>query len=333
MQLRMHLLKGANGLLYLGPLVAGMSGFGWGMVASFTAIFVVWLIVLRPEQWPQGWRDWRSGMAILSALTIVLSQVALIAVLFALGRGIGAVAGFLPVLLPQVPLAISFMAIPLGRMLWNAGEAAERGLFLDDAARAANAPRAAAAAALAVVPLLALADDAPDAAVALAVGDTMASPTADLRLKALAAALARPEPSPERSPERSHATLRRALILWATEPEVVAPARVPEGMALAFAIADRNADLLRLYVPRALALIAAFPDRVADFPTPAALREMADRARDSASFRDLPDHIQADLRDGLHALARAIDHALAAAARTPAEAARDPAAAGAAQAA
>ena len=92
MQLQIQLLKAVNTLLYIGPLVAGMSGFGWGMVASFTAIFVAWLIVLRPEQWPATWADWRTGSGLLSALTLVLSQVALIAVLFAVGRGIGALA-------------------------------------------------------------------------------------------------------------------------------------------------------------------------------------------------------------------------------------------------
>lgn len=303
MRLQMQLLKGANALLYIGPLVAGMSGFGWGMVASFTAIFVAWLIVLRPEQWPATWADWRTVAGLLSALTLVLSQVALIAVLFAIGRGIGALAGFLPMINPQVPLAISFMAIPLGRMLWNAEEAADRGIFLDEEAEAASAPRVAAAAASAIVPLLNMADDAPDQTVAQAVEEVLNTTSAELRLKTLAAALAQPD--------RSHAALRRALILWASEPEIVAPGVVPQAMALAFAIADRNGDLLRLYVPRALALIAAFPDRAAGFPTPASLRNLAESGTGNGVFLDLPTHLRADLQDGLKALAGAIEKALA----------------------
>jgi len=303
MQLRFQFLKAANALLYLGPLVAGMSGFGWGMVAWFTAIFVAWLVVLRPEQWPATWTDWRSVAGLVSALTLILSQVALIAVLFAIGRGVGALAGFLPVVHPQVPLALSFMAIPLGRLLWNAEDAADRGIFLDDEAAAASAPRMAAAAAASITPLLQLADDAPDQAVAEAVAKTLATPSADIRLGALAKAL--------EGAKRSHAALRQALILWASEPEIVAPGLVPRAMALAFAMAGRNGDLLRLYVPRALALIAAFPDRVVDFPDAAALRALTRSGPANDTFADLPDHLRADLHDGVVALAIAIEQASA----------------------
>jgi hypothetical protein len=83
-------------------------------------------------------------------------------------------------------------------------------------------------------------------------------------------------------------------------------------MAHAFAIADRNADLLRLFLPRAIALIAAFPDRAADFPTPDRLRKVASLGPDTGAFSDLPDHLRADLRDGLQVLARSVERALAA---------------------
>ncbi len=135
------------------------------------------------------------------------------------------------------------------------------------------------------------------------VAEVMGAARPDLRLRALAAALARPD--------RSHAALRRALVLWASEPEHVAAGLVPEGMALAFAVAHGNADLLRLYVPRALALVAAFPDRAADFPAPQALRDTAGADPGSDPASDLPAHLRADLRDGLHALAHAVEGALA----------------------
>ena len=303
MMLRMRLLKGANALLYIGPLVGGMSGFGWGLVASFAAIFVVWLIVLRPEQWPSTGAEWRQPTAWLSALTIVLSQVFLVAILFAVGRGIGVVTGFLPVVDPQLPLAISFIAIPLCRLLWDADKAADRGIFLDDEARAAISPRMAAAAAEAIVPLLNLPDDAEDAQVAVQVNAVLSVPAADLRLHALAAAL--------QQASRSHSALRRSLVLWASEPEIVAPQVVPKAMDLAFRIAEHDSDLLRLYVPRALALVAAFPDRAVDFPSPTRLRETAASELGSGPYSDLPGHLRADLREGLRALADAIEQALA----------------------
>jgi hypothetical protein len=311
---RMRLVKGATALLYIGPLIAGLCGFGWSMLAPFAAIFVVWLMILRPEQWPASPEEWLTGQAWLAALAQVLSQIVLVAVLFGIGRGLGWLADIGTVSVnPVLPLSISFVAIPLCRMLWDSQEAASLGYYLDDEAESAYAESAAGGAARAVIPLLNLPDTAPDTMVASAVADTLAVVTADMRLDALCAALA--------SPHRSHAALRRGLVLWATEPEIVAPGLLPEGMAKAFEIAGGNPDILRLYVPRAVALLTAFPNRVEDFPHPQALREAAEADPDPG--QDLPAHLQADLRDGLLALARSIETTRAAdnvpAARSAAE--------------
>lgn len=297
---RLRLLKGATALLYIGPLFAGISGMAFGILVPFVVIFVVWLLVLRPEQWPATADEWMTAPALGAAVTQVLSQILLVFVLLGAGRGIGALAGFLPVVNPIFPLAVSFLAIPLCRLLWDARAAADQGIFLDDEAEAAEAPRALAEANASILTLLNLADDAPDAEVGTQVAKVMTVVSAGLRLDALAGALSQTG--------RSHAALRRALVLWSSEPEIVAPGRVPGGMANAFAIADGNGDLLRLYVPRALALIAAFPDVATDFPTPAQLRQAAEDGSDLGA--DLPAHLRADLRDGLVALARAVEKAL-----------------------
>lgn len=298
---RMRLVKGATALLYIGPLIAGLCGFGWDMVAYFTAIFTVWLMVLRPEQWPATPAEWLTGHAWLATLTQVLSQILLVGILFGIGRGLGGIANISALTVnPMLPLSISFVSIPLCRMLWDADEAASQGYFLDEEAEFAYADNAAGQAATAIVPLLNLPDTAPDAQVVKAVAAALDVPTAELRLNAATAALA--------NPNRSHAALRRALVLWATEPEIVAPGQVPGSMASAFSIAGGNLDLLRLYVPRAMALIAAFPNRAADFPPPAQLIAAAEA--DAAPDSDLPAHLQADLREGLRALARSVEAAL-----------------------
>jgi len=306
---RIRLLKAATALLYVGPLFAGISGLGWGMVAPFVAVFVVWLMVLRPEQWPASPREWLTLPALGAALTQVLSQILLVTVLLAVGRGIGALAGFLPTVNPILPLALSFLAIPLCRILWDAREAANQGVFLDEEAEIAQAPRAAAEAAAAIVPLLNLPDAAPDAEVMSKTANALSGLAADLRLDALTAALSRPS--------RNHASLRRALVLWCSEPEVVAPARVSNAMARGFALADNNPDLLRLYVPRAMALIAAFPDRAAEFPNPKALRAAAATGFAADTDSELPDHLRADLCDGLVALAGSLERVLTAAPPIP----------------
>ena len=268
------------------------------MVFAFTGIFVVWLMVLRPEQWPSSPGEWLTAPAWLSATAQVLSQVLLVAILFAIGRGLGGLASIGTVEIgPIAPLSISFLAIPLCRILWDAHEAAAQGYFLDEEAEAAHSETSAGAAAMSIIPLLNLPDSAADDAVAAEVARVLDVPAADLRLNALTAALA--------NPSRSHAALRRALVLWSTEPEIVAPGLVAESMANAFDIADRDLDLLRLYVPRAMALINAFPNRAADFPSPDRLRQVADNLPAS----DLPDHLQTDLREGLRTLARTVEDA------------------------
>jgi hypothetical protein len=285
--------------LYVGPLFAGISGLGWGMVAPFVGIFIVWLMVLRPEQWPATPQEWLTLPAWGAAVTQVLSQILLVTVLLAVGRGIGALADFFPQVNPIFPLALSFLAIPLCRMLWDPREAANRGVFLDEEAEIAQAPRAAAEAAAAIIPLLNLPDGAPDAEVMSKTANALSGLAADLRLEALAAALSRPN--------HSHAALRRALVLWCSEPEIVAPARVSNAMARGFAFADGNPDLLRLYVPRAIALIGAFPDRAAEFPDPKDVREAGKGGLAANDASDLPAHLRADLCDGLEALARALE--------------------------
>lgn len=306
---RLRLLKGATALLYFGPLLAGLCGFGWDQVPFFVAIFLLWLVILRPEQWPASLAEWRTLPAWGAALTQLLSQILLITILFAVGRGIGGVAGFLPIVNPILPLALSFLAIPLARSLWDAREAADSGVFLDREAEEAHVPRAAAEAAAAIVPLLNLPDDANAADVAQRVDNVMFATGAALRLNALTAALARPD--------RTHAALRHALVIWASEPEVVAPGLVPDAMANAFSIAEASPDLLRFLVPRAMALIGAFPNRASGFPTPALIRKAAESGLDGGPQNDLPAHLRDDLRVGLLALADAVEAALEKAQEVP----------------
>lgn len=301
MDFRLRAVKGLAVLLYIGPLFAGLGGLGPGMIAPFVGFFLVWLIVLRPEQWPATSAEWLTLSAWGSVLTQVLSQVLLVCVLLAIGRGMGAMVDFSPVIGPFFPLAISFLAIPLCRSLWDSGHAASSGVFLDAEAEAAHAPRAVAQAAAAVVPLLNLPDDMVDSLTTDAVEQVMRPPGTHLRLKALAAALSRPN--------RSHAALRRALVLWVTEPDIVASGEVPGGMAAAFEIAGRDADLLRLYLPRALALIAAFPESAPDFPNSRQLVNLALLELFGDPDHDLPSDLRADLHDGLLALADALGNA------------------------
>lgn len=124
---------GATGLLYLGPLLAGLGGAGWRAVLAFAAVFVLWLVVMRPRQWPRSLGDWRSAPAITQALTQALMQLVLVTLLFALGRAIGGALGLRPAWPGFLPLALSFLAIPLGRLVWDPRKAEETDRFIDSA--------------------------------------------------------------------------------------------------------------------------------------------------------------------------------------------------------
>jgi hypothetical protein len=299
---RLRILKGATALLYFGPLLAGLAGYGVGMLPPFVLIFLLWQVVVRPQHWLGSGVDWLSASGLSTILTQIILQTIFVTALFAVGRGVGGVAGFLPVFHSSLPLVLSFISIPICRLVWDADKAAADGIFLDPDSDDALISRAAAVAASDVTPLMALPDDAPAANVAPLLADLLEDDAGPERLIALRNALA--------TAARSHAALRRSLVLWATEPEVVAPGYFCNAVAVAFDVTGRNPDLLRLFLPRALALISAFPQRAPDFPAVASLRQAAAAGLTMSPNADLPADLRADLADGLAALSRAVDAAL-----------------------
>ena len=119
MENRRRFMMVANALLYFGPLLAGLGGFGWGFVPVFTAIFVLWLIILQPFEFPINKSEWLSLDAWVAVSARAAVQLLLVVLLFGVGRGIGGILGAMtgfPILLP---VAISFLSIPLARMIWD----------------------------------------------------------------------------------------------------------------------------------------------------------------------------------------------------------------------
>ena len=88
---RVTLLMGATALLYLGPLLAGLGASGWPWVYGFVAVFVLWLIVMRPRDWPRSATNWQDATVLVRAVTQIAVQILLVALLFGIGRGIGGV--------------------------------------------------------------------------------------------------------------------------------------------------------------------------------------------------------------------------------------------------
>ena len=117
MEHRRRFMMVANALLYFGPLLAGLAGFGWGLVAVFTAIFMLWLIILQPDEVPISRADWLSPAAWVAIGARAAVQLLLVVVLFGIGRGIGGILGAMAGFPPMLPIAISFLSIALARML------------------------------------------------------------------------------------------------------------------------------------------------------------------------------------------------------------------------
>ncbi len=119
-------LMGVMALMYFGPLLAGLANHGFGILPLFAAIFLIWLVVLEPQRFPLNPRDWRGGAFGLAMLSRALLQVVLVLVLFGIGRGIGGALGVLPDLPVALPLAMSFLAVPLARLIHDPATGARR---------------------------------------------------------------------------------------------------------------------------------------------------------------------------------------------------------------
>ena len=291
MFIRLKLLQVATVALYMGPLLAGMAGFGWAMLPPFVTLFVAWLIVLRPHQWPQTNAEWIQTRSLIVALTQVLTQILLVAVLFGIGRGIGGVAGALPLFTPILPLALSFTALPLARTVWNAEQAMASGVTIDEVlyphSRPVHPVALTATVEEEVASLLALDDDCSLTQAGPALEDALDDGGAWAVLAELTTALAM-------APGK-HDALREAMIVWATDPDIFASNAAPESMRSAFLAAGQDLRLLQVLLPRAAALARIMPDMRSQFP---------DRARiEALAALPLPGQLAADCAILLAALA------------------------------
>ncbi|WP_157971150.1 hypothetical protein [Pseudogemmobacter bohemicus] len=289
MAYRKRLIQATTVLLYMGPLLAGLAGFGPGYLMPFVTLFMLWLVMLRPHKWPQSFGEWLTPTALIAGVTLLTSQILFVAVLFGIGRGIGGVLGFVPLFNPLLPLALSFVAVPLLRMAWVPelalanGETIDQLLWTDDPG--ADAPRQIPASAEgAVSGLFALSEDAgTDTEVMLDRLDHFLD-TGDIwsRLAALTAAL-------DACPSSDHLSLRTAVILKATDPFPQSEYTVPGEMRTAFAAAGNSADLLSLLSLRGRALLQKIPATAHYFPPVGVVLELAEACGDTTAALALRD--------------------------------------------
>ena len=280
---RHRLLQIVTLLLYLGPLVAGLARHGLAVLPAFVAIFVLWQILMRPADWPRRPADWTGDGVIAGALARVLLMVVLVALCYALGRGLSGAVGAAPAVPLAVPLLMSFIAVPLARLLWNPAEAAAMDGFLDDAiARLETAAPPGAAAHLAedqalaqrlLEPLAGFPADTPPETIAAHLR-AMATQVEDARLRAALMARMGQGDAP--------APLVMALALHASDARLI-EALGGDDTARAFhALPDHPAALAQ-FATRAKAALAADADLWGGFPDADSLAARAERMAGSAA--------------------------------------------------
>lgn len=137
---RLRLMNGATALLFLGPLMASLGGFGWRIVPVFVAIFLLWTLIVRPPTWPHRAADWARPDPPIRLLTRWVLQVLLVFVCFgiSIGRGLGGVFGILPLFPTLLPIAVSLLAIPLCRLISDPSKAGGIDRILDTALACIN---------------------------------------------------------------------------------------------------------------------------------------------------------------------------------------------------
>ena len=273
MRNRLWFLKLATALLYFGALLAGLMGQGWGMVLAFLAVFLVWSVILQPHLWPSRVSDLAQLQAMVPLAALIATQALLVVLCFGIGRGIGGVVGLQPALPGYLPLALSFMAVPLSRMIWNPRVMAQNAGF--DPLHDTETPPEDVAQLLAKV--MALPDSVTEADVQplLAAIATKGDPL-EIR-QALSAA---------RAKKRLTRAGRLVLILHSTDAQVCALMRGSRYAALGFAAAGQDARLLDLFARRCAAVLEQAPELATDCPKAIEVTRAA-RGLDSGALKHL----------------------------------------------
>ena len=280
---RLRLLRFGAALLYFGPLLAGLMGQGWAMVLAFACVFVLWSVVVRPQLWPRTQSDLsradlgRSEAAVALA-SLVASQLLLVIICFAVGRGIGGGLALRPALPAFLPLALSIVAVPISRMISPPQDMADDVGFDPAQHNPPVGPNPPVPATEMLAPVMALPDD-------------VAEDVVQSHLTAISAHLdpvvIRQTLGDEVAGGAATRAAIKALIVHATDPaisDLVAGTAYP---AQAFAAAGRDGDLLGLFARRCILLLGDEPELGADCPSAAVVAQAARDCQDSVTASEM----------------------------------------------
>lgn len=266
---RMTLFKLAAAMLYLGPLLAGLAGQGWQVLPVFVLVFLLWLVVIRPQDWPPlaGWARPEPWLALTGRAVV---QLLLVALCLGVGRGLSGVAGLtadLPLLLPA---GLSLAGVALARLVWNPEKAAALDLFLDEAIDQIGAAAAVrpddggdrqVQARIAALRLTATLADLPDRTPLPEIEAHLMALAPHLDLEALFDAL---QERQRGAPDLR--VLRAALVLAGTDPFFNEACRGRAIPVFALQLAEGDAELTESFATRCVALLDGDVDAWGDCP-------------------------------------------------------------------
>ena len=269
---RLRLLRLFTGVVYFGPLLAGLTGQGWAMVPAFVGIFLLWSVILYPQMWPHSAADLALHEAAVALATLIATQALVVVGLFAVGRGIGGVMALQPALPDVLPVALSLVAVPLARLVWNPRVAAAQAEF-DPVLQVAAPTHRKGDAAEMVAPLMALGDEVTEDVVQQHLSAISDHIDPVLIRQVLGDAVAG---------GRASRVAVKALIVHGTDPAISNLMSGSAYPAQAFAAAGRDAELLTLFARRCVMALGDEPDLAADCPGVAAIARAAQQVGDPA---------------------------------------------------
>lgn len=268
---RIHLAMAASGLLYLGPVLAGWAQAPIAAWPVFLGIFLLWSVLMRPDDWPRDGARWVEAGVIARALVAVAVLVGLSIACLAVGWLLAAVQP-LPLIGPWPGVLLSLVGVGLARLIWNPAKAREMDTFIVDALRQVQ-----------VVAETEAGQEARRKRSEEAEIDSVIGFTADTPVDRIAEVMA--DLSMRFAPGRlvegfqrqwkggkMNAAQKRALILLATDPDQARRISGHEAGMLALQVCAEDAVLTEYFVRRYSALLDAVPDAMADGPSNATLR-------------------------------------------------------------
>jgi hypothetical protein len=224
---------------------------------------VLWLFIMRPADWPRDHAAWEKSDTWVRAAAQSAVQALLVAFSMAVGSGMAGIAGVALPLPVMVPVVISFMAIPISRLIWDPTDETRFGGLVNEALGKIGVP-------------VGLSDEAE-----IELADELTAPLSKLpdstkpavvenHLKAMAGhvsakALLKSLTSQIKAPDVPVAT-KVAFILRVTDPALVLKDQPVPAPAQAFALAKGDTALMELFLQRSLPVMRQHKTLWSSFP-------------------------------------------------------------------